>query len=76
MLPHAVNVNDAIDMCGTTSEANDYQISNSDSIVQELQTMFADRAIEDLYLAAAQSSDIHAAVDIVLDQQMELFPMA
>ena len=53
-----------------------HQISNSDSIVQELQTIFADRAIEDLQLAAAQSSDIHGAVDIALDQQMTLAPMA
>ena len=63
-------------MCETASEANDHQIANSDSIVQELQTIFTDRAIEDLHLAAAQSSDIHAAVDIVLDQQMGLSSMA
>ena len=69
-------VNDAIDMCETASEANDHQISNSDSIVQELQTIFADRAIEGLQLAAAQSSDIHGAVNIVLNQQMKIFPMA
>ena len=67
--------NDAIDMCETTSEANDHQICNSDSIVQELQTIFADRAIEDLQLEAAQSSDIHAAEDIIVDQQMELSAM-
>ena len=70
------NVNDAVDMCETASEENDHQIANSDSIVQELQTIFADRAIEDLHLAAAQSSDKHAAVDIVLDQQMGLSSMA
>ena len=71
-------VNDAIDMFETASasEANDHQISNSDSFVQELHTIFADKAIEDLQLPAAQSSNIDGAVDIVLDQQMELSPMA
>ena len=75
MLPHAV-VSMMQLTCETVSEVNNHQISNSNSIVQELQTIFADWAIEDFHLAAAQSSDIHAAVDIVLDQQMGLSSMA
>ena len=68
--------NNASGMCETSPDVNSHQIPSSHSIVQELQNIFPDRAIENLENAAAKSSDIHSAVDIVLNQEMELSPTA
>ena len=72
------NMYTTTDVCIPISEVdeNASKLSNSDSIVQTLQSIFADKAIEDLQQAASQASDTHAAVDIILDDLSEISLMA
>eukprot|EP00794_Sanderia_malayensis_P000722 gene722-23261_t len=61
----------SIDDCVLPSEVKEYdhKAANSNSILHTLQTIFVDKEIEELQRAATQSSDVHAAVDVILDAQ-------
>eukprot|EP00794_Sanderia_malayensis_P001738 gene1738-1935_t len=64
-------MNASIDDCVLPSEVKgyDHKVVNSNSISHTLQTIFVDKEIEELQRAATQSSDVHTAVDVILDAQ-------